>query len=75
MMCYTKNKTNFFQNWKEIKKKKKKYRHRFNRIVYKRKYFLISIYLRKKDMDKKICKYKMVLIKKDIKYFNKNIFN
>lgn len=23
MMCYTKNKTNFFQNWKEIKKRKK----------------------------------------------------
>lgn len=22
-MCYTKNKTNFFQNWKEIKKRKK----------------------------------------------------
>lgn len=23
MMCYIKNKTNFFQNWKEIKKRKK----------------------------------------------------
>lgn len=23
MMCYTKNKTNFFQNWKETKKRKK----------------------------------------------------